>query len=74
MSKYKVGDLVQWRYRWSNAIIRRKGYVVAIREDLERWPEGAGGLVYDIQWFGHDQIDRMASLWLKPLTMEVRGE
>jgi hypothetical protein len=68
---YKIGDLVQWRYPRSNAIIRRKGYIVAIHECH---PEGKGDLVYDIQWFGHDQLDSMASLWLKPLTMEDRGE
>lgn len=68
---YKIGDLVQWRYPRSNAIIRRKGYIVAIHEC---YPEGKGDLVYDIQWFGHSQLDSMASLWLKPLTTEVRGE
>ena len=68
---YKIGDLVQWRYPRSNAIIRRKGYIVAIHEC---YPEDEGDLVYDIQWFGHSQLDSMASFWLKPLTTEVQGE
>jgi hypothetical protein len=70
---YKIGDLVQWRYPRSNAILRRKGYIVAIREDLED-PEGKGDLVYDIQWFGHDQLDRMIETWFKPLTAEAQNE
>ena len=68
---YKIGDLVQWRYPRSNAIIRRKGYIVAIHECH---PKGKGALVYDIQWFGHDQLDRMIETWFKPLTMEVQNE
>ena len=46
------------------------GYIVAIREDLED-PEDKKDLVYDIQWFGHDQIDRMIDIWFKPLRIEV---
>ena len=67
MSKYKVGDLVRSNYAFA------KGYIVAIREDLED-PEDKKDLVYDIQWFGHDQIDRMIDTWFKPLTMEVQNE
>jgi hypothetical protein len=74
VSKYKVGDLVQWYApSRSTAILHRKGFIVAIREDLED-PEGKGDLVYDIQWFGHDRIDRMIDIWFDPLTTEVRGE
>ena len=64
MSKYKVGDLVRSNYAFA------KGYIVAIREDLED-PEDKKDLVYDIQWFGHDQIDRMIDIWFKPLRTEV---
>ena len=64
MSKYKVGDLVRSNYAFA------KGYIVAIREDLED-PEDKKDLVYDIQWFGHDQIDRMIDIWFKPLRIEV---
>ncbi len=70
---YKIGDLVQWYNRGIRRGRIKKGYIVAIREDLED-PEDKKDLVYDIQWFGHDQLDSMASLWLKPLTMEVQGE
>jgi len=64
-AKYKVGDLVRSNYAFA------KGYIVAIREDLED-PEDKRDLVYDIQWFGHDQIDRMIDIWFEPLTMEVQ--
>tara|TARA_R100000808_G_C2109829_1_gene124256 strand:- start:127 stop:336 length:210 start_codon:yes stop_codon:yes gene_type:complete len=64
VSKYKVGDLVRSNYAFA------KGYIVAIREDLED-PEDKKDLVYDIQWFGHDQIDRMIDIWFKPLRTEV---
>ncbi len=64
MSKYKVGDLVRSNYAFA------KGYIVAIREDLED-PEDKKDLVYDIQWFGHGQIDRMIDIWFKPLRIEV---
>ena len=67
MSKYKVGDLVRSNYAFA------KGYIVAIREDLED-PEDKKDLVYDIQWFGHDQIDRMIDIWFEPLTTEVQNE
>ena len=72
MSKYKVGDLVR-----SNSFnpfhAFAKGYIVAIREDLED-PEDKKDLVYDIQWFGHDQIDRMIDIWFEPLIAEVQNE
>ena len=71
MSKYKVGDLVRSNYRARGAFTN--GYIVAIREDLED-PEDKRDLVYDIQWFGHDLLDRMTDTWFKPLTMEVQGE
>ena len=61
---YKIGDLVRSNYAFA------KGYIVAIREDLED-PEDKKDLVYDIQWFGHDQIDRMIDIWFKPLRTEV---
>ncbi len=64
---YKVGDLVRSNYAFA------KGYIVAIREDLED-PEDKKDLVYDIQWFGHDQIDRMIDIWFEPLTTEVQNE
>ena len=67
MSKYKVGDLVRSNFAFA------KGYIVAIREDLED-PEDKKDLVYDIQWFGHDQIDRMIDIWFEPLTTEVQNE
>ena len=67
MSKFKVGDLVRSNYAFA------KGYIVAIREDLED-PEDKKDLVYDIQWFGHDQIDRMIDTWFEPLTTEVQNE
>ena len=72
-AKYKIGDLVQWRYPRSNPILRRKGFIVAIREDLED-PGDEEDLVYDIQWFGIDPIDRMIDIWFEPLTTEVQGE
>ena len=78
MSKYKVGDLVQWSSRVTAAGrsrasrgLQRKGFIVAIREDLED-PGDKRDLVYDIQWFGIDPIDRMIDIWFEPLTMEVQ--
>ena len=63
-AKYKVGDLVCSNFAFE------KGYIVAIREDLED-PEGKRDLVYDIQWFGHDLLDRMTDTWFEPLRKEV---
>ena len=62
--KYKVGDLVRSNFAFA------KGYIVAVREDLED-PEGRRDLVYDIQWFGHDLLDRMTDTWFGPLRKEV---
>ena len=67
MNDFKVGDLVRSNYAFA------KGYIVAIREDLED-PEDKKDLVYDIQWFGHDQIDRMIDIWFEPLTTEAQNE
>ena len=69
-TKFKVGDLVQCSYRFRTITLQRKGYIVAIREDLED-PEGRRDLVYDIQWFGRDQLDRLTDTWFKPLRKEV---
>ena len=68
-AKYKVGDLVRSNFAFE------KGYIVAIREDLED-PEGKKDLVYDIQWFGHDLLDRMTDTWFEPLrrVVEQSGE
>ena len=71
-AKYKVGDLVQWSPRFSRGL-RRKGFIVAIREDLED-PGDEEDLVYDIQWFGIDPIDRMIDIWFEPLTTEAQSE
>jgi len=71
VSKYKVGDLVRSNFAFA------KGYIVAIHEDLEYHdgpPVAREDLVYDIQWFGHDQIDRMIDIWFKPLIAEVQNE
>ena len=70
--KYKVGDLVRWTPRGSRGL-RRKGFIVAIREDLED-PGDKEDLVYDIQWFGIDPIDRMIDIWFEPLTTEAQNE
>ena len=70
---YKIGDLVQWYNRGIRRGRIKKGYIVAIREDLED-PEDKKDLVYDIQWFGHDQIDRMIDIWFEPLIAEVQNE
>ena len=68
---YKIGDLVQWYNRGIRRGRIKKGYIVAIREDLE-YPGDKRDLVYDIQWFGIDPIDRMIDIWFEPLTMEVQ--
>ena len=70
--KYKIGDLVRWSPRASRGL-QRKGFIVAIREDLED-PGDKEDLVYDIQWFGIDPIDRMIDIWFEPLTTEVQNE
>ena len=75
MKKHKVGDLVQWTHKPFDGP-RKKGLIVAIREDLED-PEGKRDLVYDIQWFGDDQTDRMTDMWFQPLRrkeVEQSGE
>ena len=69
-AKYKVGDLVQCNFSFRTMTLQRKGYIVAIREDLED-PEDRKDLVYDIQWFGHDLLDRMTDTWFEPLRKEV---
>jgi hypothetical protein len=70
---YKIGDLVQWTRTPFNGP-RKKGLIVAIREDLRHHvtPDGKIDLVYDIQWFGDDQIDRMIDIWIEPLTTEAQ--
>ena len=70
MSKYKVGDLVQWYNRGIRRGRIKKGFIVAIHED----PGDKEDLVYDIQWFGIDPIDRMIDIWFKPLIAEVQNE
>jgi hypothetical protein len=69
---YKIGDLVQWARPPFNGP-RKKGLIVAIREDLEDYG-GKEDLVYDIQWFGIDPIDRMIDIWIEPLTTEAQNE
>ena len=72
MKKHKVGDLVQWTHTPFDAP-RKKGLIVAIREDLQHrvTPDGKIDLVYDIQWFGDDQIDRMIDIWFEPMRRVV---
>ena len=72
MKKHKVGDLVQWTHTPFDAP-RKKGLIVAIREDLQHrvTPDGKIDLVYDIQWFGDYQTDRMIDIWFQPLRKEV---
>ena len=71
-AKYKIGDWVRWTARGSRGL-QRKGFIVAIREDLED-PGDKEDLVYDIQWFGIDPIDRMIDIWFEPLTTEAQNE